>query len=125
MLQINTLIERWQTGDERAAEAIYNQTWRSTFGLAYSLLDDAADAEEVRQIVLLRMIQRPQILPEAKKLASWIRRCVVNESITLIRQKKRRNTVELSQQEDSVVEPGGSDLAEELRCLLDSRLRIC
>ena len=49
---LNALIERWQVGDERAAEGIYNQCRDSTFGLAYALLDNSADAEEAAQDAL-------------------------------------------------------------------------
>ena len=49
MADVNTLIQRWQAGDERAAEAIYNQFRGSTFGLALALLDQTAEAEEVTQ----------------------------------------------------------------------------
>ncbi|MCP4359377.1 MAG: sigma-70 family RNA polymerase sigma factor [Chloroflexi bacterium] len=49
MSDINRLIQRWQAGDERAAEAIYNQYRGLTFGLAFALLSNSADAEEVTQ----------------------------------------------------------------------------
>ena len=52
MSDIDALIQRWRGGDESAAEAIYNQSRGPTFGLAYALLDDPADAEEVAQDVL-------------------------------------------------------------------------
>jgi RNA polymerase sigma-70 factor (ECF subfamily) len=49
MPDISALIERWQAGDERAAEALYNHCWEPVFRLAYGLLGDPADAEEVAQ----------------------------------------------------------------------------
>jgi DNA-directed RNA polymerase specialized sigma24 family protein len=52
MSDLPGLIQRWQAGDESAAEAIYSQYWDSTFILAHSLLDNPADAEEVAQDVL-------------------------------------------------------------------------
>lgn len=50
--QISALIERWQEGDDRAAEAIYNQHREPIFRLAYGLLGNVADAEETAQDVL-------------------------------------------------------------------------
>ena len=52
MSDIHVLIRRWQAGDERAAQAIYDRFWDSSLSLAYSLLDNLADAEEAAQDAL-------------------------------------------------------------------------
>ncbi len=52
MPDIDTLIQRWQDGDERAAEALYNHHRERVFRLAYGLLGDPADAEEAAQDAL-------------------------------------------------------------------------
>ncbi|MBI1882581.1 MAG: RNA polymerase sigma factor [Chloroflexi bacterium] len=52
MPDLSALIQRWQGGDERAAEAIYNHHREATFRLAYGLLGSAADAEEAAQDAL-------------------------------------------------------------------------
>jgi len=43
MPDLSALIQRWQGGDERAAEAIYNYHREATFRLAYGLLGNAAE----------------------------------------------------------------------------------
>ncbi len=52
MSDISTLIHRWQEGNERAAETLYNQHRLSTFQLACGLLGDPDDAEEAAQDAL-------------------------------------------------------------------------
>jgi RNA polymerase sigma-70 factor (ECF subfamily) len=52
MSDVNGLIQRWQAGDERAAEALYDHHRASVFRLAYGLLGEPADAEEVAQDAL-------------------------------------------------------------------------
>ena len=52
MTDINALIERWQGGDQRAAEVLYNHHRNQTFRLAYGLLGNQADAEEAAQDAL-------------------------------------------------------------------------
>ncbi|GAB4411331.1 MAG: RNA polymerase sigma factor RpoE [Anaerolineae bacterium] len=52
MPDLSALIQRWQGGDERAAEAIYHHHREATFRLAYGLLGNAADAEEAAQDAL-------------------------------------------------------------------------
>ena len=79
MSTIDTLIERWRAGDERAAEALYNQYRGATFGLAYSLLDNAADAEEVTQDALtyaLTHIKRYD--PRRARFETWLHTITVS-----------------------------------------------
>ena len=87
MADIGALIERWQHGDERAAEAIYHHFRDSTFGLAYTLLDDAADAEEVAQDTLayaLTHIDRYD--PRRARFTTWLHTITVSRC----RNKRRR-----------------------------------
>ncbi len=65
MANLNTLIQRWQAGDERAAETIFNQFPGPTFGLALALLGNTADAEEVTQDALVYALSRGKPLPLA------------------------------------------------------------
>jgi RNA polymerase sigma-70 factor (ECF subfamily) len=83
--EISALIHRWQAGDENAAEAIYNRYQDCTFGLAYTLLGDAADAEEVAQDALtyaLTHIERYD--PERARFSTWL------HTITVSRCRNRR-----------------------------------
>jgi len=87
MSQIKALIERWQAGDERAAEAIYNQHRGAAYGLAYALLDNAADAEEVAQDALayaLAHIDRYD--PGRARFSTWLHTITVSRC----RNKRRR-----------------------------------
>jgi RNA polymerase sigma-70 factor (ECF subfamily) len=52
MPDVDALIQRWQDGDERAAEALYDHHRERVFRLAYGLLGDPADAEEAAQDAL-------------------------------------------------------------------------
>ena len=47
---IDTLVTRWKRGDEAAAEALYNLHRPRLYALAYSLLDDGAEADDVVQV---------------------------------------------------------------------------
>ncbi len=87
MSRIKALIERWQAGDERAAEAIYNQHRGAAYGLAYALLDNAADAEEVAQDALtyaLTHIDRYD--PGRARFSTWLHTITVSRC----RNKRRR-----------------------------------
>lgn len=52
MVDVSHMIARWRAGDERAAEALYNHFREPTYRLAYGMLGDGGDAEEVAQDAL-------------------------------------------------------------------------
>lgn len=87
MPDIDVLIQRWQTGEERAAEAIYNQFRGITFGLAFALLADAADAEEVTQDSLTYALTHiGQYNPDKARFTTWLHTITVSRC----RNKRRR-----------------------------------
>ena len=89
MLDICAFVQRWQEGDERAAEAIYNHFRESTFHLAYGLLGHPADAEETAQDALtyaLTHISRYD--PQRASFSTWLHTITVSRCRD--RQRRRR-----------------------------------
>jgi RNA polymerase sigma-70 factor (ECF subfamily) len=87
MVDIDALIERWQAGDQRAAEIIYQQHRDSTFGLAYTLLDNSADAEEVAQDALTYALTHIHRFDSQKsRFTTWLHTITVSRC----RNKRRR-----------------------------------
>ncbi len=79
MSDIDALIQRWLNGDESAAEAIYHQCRGATFGLAYALLDNSADAEEVTQDVLTYALSHiDRYDPQRARFATWLHTITVS-----------------------------------------------
>lgn len=79
MLDIGALVQRWQAGDERAAEALYNHHRGSVFRLAYGLLGDAADAEEVAQDALTyALVNIHRYDPGRASFATWLHTITVS-----------------------------------------------
>jgi RNA polymerase sigma-70 factor, ECF subfamily len=88
MPDLGALIERWQAGEERAAEAIYNQYRGATYGLAYALLGDSADAEEVAQDSMTYALTHiNQYNPQQARFATWLHTITVSRC----RNKRRRH----------------------------------
>jgi RNA polymerase sigma-70 factor (ECF subfamily) len=87
MPEINALIQRWKAGDERAAEAIYNQYRDTAFNLAYTLLGNPADAEEVAQDALTYALTRIERYdPSRARFSTWLHTITVSRC----RNKRRR-----------------------------------
>lgn len=89
--------------------------------VAFRIVGNQADAEDVRQAVLTRIWQRPDSLPKAKQLPGWIHRCVTNESIDTVRrlQRERSRNQNMAPSQHEYVEPfqpaGPSDESEQLK----------
>ncbi len=73
------LIQRWQDGDDRAAEALYNHYRESTFRLAYGLLGNASDAEEATQDALTYALTHiNRFTPERAGFKTWLHTITVS-----------------------------------------------
>lgn len=84
-----TLIQRWQAGDERAAEALYQQHYKRVFRLAYGLLGDAAEAEEAAQDALTyALINIGRYESRLSQFSTWLHTITVSRCRD--RQRKRR-----------------------------------
>jgi RNA polymerase sigma-70 factor (ECF subfamily) len=89
MTDVSALIERWQAGDERAAEALYNHHQASVFRLAYGLLGDAADAEEVAQDALTyALVNIRRYDPRRASFATWLHIITVSRSRDRYRRRR-------------------------------------
>jgi RNA polymerase sigma-70 factor (ECF subfamily) len=89
MTDINVLIERWQSGDQRAAEALYNHHREPTFRLAYGILGNPADAEEAAQDALtyaLTNIRRYD--PQRASFGTWLHTIAVSRCRDRLRRRR-------------------------------------
>lgn len=67
------LIQDWQAGDERAAEALYAAHRGDAFRLAYGLLGNAEDAEEAAQDALTyALVHIHRYAPERASFSTWL-----------------------------------------------------
>ena len=66
----------------------------SLYRLAYRILGRSADAEEARQSVFLKLVERPHLLDSVQCPGAWLKRCVVNEAMLILRRNRRRKEIE-------------------------------
>ena len=74
-------------GDNAAFTTLVRMWEQRLLTTAYRVVGDLSDAEEVRQTVLVKLAQSPQTLPNSSRFSGWLRRCVVNEAISLLRRR--------------------------------------
>jgi RNA polymerase sigma-70 factor (ECF subfamily) len=82
------LIRRWlDSGDEKAAEAIYQAHNTRVYRLAYGLLGDEAEAEEVMQDVMVYALSHlDRFDPQRAAFTTWLHTITVSRC----RDKRRR-----------------------------------
>ena len=82
------LLARIAAGDRDAFAELVEQWQEPLLRVAYRIVGRVDEAEEIRQTVLLRVLESPQWLPEPGRFAAWIRRCAINEAIARARRRK-------------------------------------
>ena len=91
MPDVSALIERWQAGDERAAEALYNHHRNSIFRLAYGLLGESADAEEAAQDAFTyALVNIHRYDPDRASFSTWLHTITVSRCRDRHRRRQRR-----------------------------------
>ena len=88
MMNLEALLERWRTGDQRAAELIYNQYREQTFRLAYGLLGNTEEAEEAAQDALIYALLHVHDFDAQKsKFTTWLYMITMSRSRDIIRKR--------------------------------------
>jgi RNA polymerase sigma-70 factor (ECF subfamily) len=96
MFNLDESIAAWRAGDQRAAESIYNLYRDRTFRLAYALVGNSEDAEEVAQDALAYALLNIDRYDERRsKFTTWLHMITVSRSRDVLR-KRRRPTFSLT-----------------------------
>lgn len=87
------LIERWKGGEQRAAELLYEQNRNRVYRLAYGLLGNGEDAEEVAQDALTyALVNVDRYDANRARFTTWLHTITVSR----VRDKQRRKKFSLS-----------------------------
>ena len=93
--------------------------------MAYHALKNRADAEDVMQTTLLRLLEHRQPFESEEHMKHWLLRVAVNESRKLLRSFWRRHAVPLDEWRDAPVfqDPAQSELFQAVMAL-DAKYRL-
>lgn len=119
------LAERWQAGDTKSYEELYNRHWAKTVTRAFAVLRDTGDAEDVSQEVWSKFAIRPFVWDrQLGKFRPWIEKCATNKAIERWRRNSHRRTDPADYLEELNL-PDPSDISEEVATAVDrDRLRL-
>ena len=83
------LLRRFQDGDVEAFVRLVRRWERSVLWIAYRVLGDLAEAEDVRQTVFLKLYQAPDAISDPTAFPAWIRRATANAAVSAARRRSR------------------------------------
>src|SRR2546426_11984344 len=87
------LLAACRRGDRRAFEELVRLTGRRVYSLAYRMVGDRLDAEDVAQDAYLRMYRGLAGFREEARFETWMYRIVANCAITHLRRRGRVGVV--------------------------------
>lgn len=120
MNPLDRWIESWKSGDEAAAEALFNACRSQVFRLAYGLLGEAGDAEEAAQDALTYALTHIQAFDARQsQFTTWLHTITVSRCRDLQRKRRRFSLFAWLQPEHDLPDPAPQHeqrlLQEELR----------
>ncbi len=93
----DALIQRCRAGDETAFEELVAAYHRRIWNIAYQMVGDSDDADDITQEAFVRVYRAIGRFREESSLATWVYRITVNLSTDFLRRRRRHEAVSLEQ----------------------------
>jgi len=91
------LVDRVKRKDMLAMKTLYNNSAKAMMTLSYRITKDRSESEDILQESYMKSFEKISSLEEPKRYYSWLKRIVVNRSLSAV--KKNRSFVGLEQVE--------------------------
>lgn len=114
------LVERVRRGDAAAFDQLVGRHMRRAFSVAYRLLGQREDAEDLVQEAFLAALEKIDTFQSGRPFAPWLFRILVNRGLNARKSHALRRTEEIP---DFVASSGASPEREAERAELRGRLR--
>jgi len=92
--QDRALVERCLAHHQDAAGALVDRYQQRLFNVALRMLGNVQDAEDVTQTVFFNVFHRLRTYDPKYRFFSWVYRMTVNESLNLLKRRKRTDPLE-------------------------------
>ena len=89
----NSLIEKCKNGDTSAQFAIYKQYYKAMYNTSFRIVNDCYEAEDIMQESFLSAFTKLHSFSETVTFGAWLKRIVINKSITALKKNNRLNTI--------------------------------
>lgn len=109
LTQLNTeqLIAKCREQDQNAQLETYNRYYKAMYNTALRILKDTAEAEDIMQESFLIAFTKLSMLEDNTLFGAWLKRIVINMSLTTSRKKGIHNEVTLETVEYALTDSDG------------------
>ena len=91
----NQLIESCKKGDKKAQFTIYKQYYKAMYNSALRIVQDSFEAEDIMQESFLSAFTKLDSFSGTVTFGAWLKRIVINNSLTALKNKNKLNTIPL------------------------------
>jgi RNA polymerase sigma factor (sigma-70 family) len=84
------LVERCKQGDSLSFSQLYNKYARAMFNTSLRIVNNVGDAEDILQDSFVDAFRHLDDFRYKSTFGAWLKRIVINKSITLLRRKKMK-----------------------------------
>ena len=92
---ITNLIRACRRGDQGAQFEVYKLYYKAMFNTAFRIMGDSFEAEDIMQEAFLKAFSKLDSFKEEAAFGSWLKRIVINLSLTEVKKKNRHQDVKL------------------------------
>lgn len=92
---INQLLELCKNGDKNAQFLVYKQYHKAMFNTAYRIVNDRFEAEDIMQESFLAAFTKLDSFIGNATFGAWLKKIVINKSISALKKNKRFETQSL------------------------------
>ncbi|MFQ5798290.1 MAG: RNA polymerase sigma factor [Bacteroidota bacterium] len=85
----SVFVKQCLEGNTRAFESIVEKYQKTVFNVAFKIINDREDAEDIAQSSFVKAFEKLDTFNPKYKFFSWLYRIVVNESLNVLNQRKR------------------------------------
>ncbi|HLB61542.1 MAG TPA: RNA polymerase sigma factor [Actinomycetota bacterium] len=116
------LLAGCRRGDPRAFEELVELTYRRAYALAYRLVGDRFEAEDVVQEAYLRMFRGLAGFREEARFETWMHRIVTNTAFNQLKRRGRFGALVKEEEDLEVAVPESAELRATVRDELERAL---
>ncbi len=109
LTQLNTeqLIAECRKQDKNAQLEVYNRYYKAMYNTSLRIIKDTAEAEDVMQEAFLTAFTKLAMLTDNKMFGAWLKKIVINASITASRKNNHHREVALETIEYALTDSDG------------------
>lgn len=113
-VHIDQLIESCKQGSQSAQFEIYSLYYKAMFNTSLRIVQDTSEAEDVMQEAFLSAFTKLHTFKGEVPFGAWMKRIVINRSLTQIKKKNRLQEVKLEVVSHKLEDDGGEAGMSEL-----------